>query len=156
MADFAAVCARKLREEGSAAQDVTVFIYTNRFREDLQQYFPSITIRLNVAANSTQDIVGTSLKAMRLIYKPEYQYKKAGVVVSNIVPSESVQGAIFDFDEEGRQKNDRISEVIDKLGGQSQLLRIAAQRPGHYADGIRSEHCSSLYTTSLDQIIKVR
>ena len=156
VADFAAVCARKLREEGSAAQDVTVFMYTNRFREDLQQYFPSITIRLNVAANSTQDIVGTSLKAMRLIYKPEYQYKKAGVVVSNIVPSESVQGAIFDFDEEGRQKNDRISEVIDKLGGQSQLLRIAAQRPGHYADGIRSEHCSSLYTTSLDQIIKVR
>lgn len=155
VADFAAVCARKLREEGSAAQDVTVFMYTNRFREDLQQYFPSITVRLNVAANSTQDIVGTSLKAMRLIYKPEYQYKKAGVIVSNIVPSESVQGAIFDFDEEERQKNDRISEVIDKLGGQSKLLRIAAQRPGHYADGIRSEHCSSLYTTSLDQIIKV-
>jgi DNA polymerase V len=92
---------------------------------------------------------------MRLIYKPEYQYKKAGVVVSSIVPSEAVQGAIFDFDEEGRQKNDRISEVIDKLGGQSQLLRIAAQRPGHYADGIRSEYLSKLYTTSLDEIIEV-
>ena len=156
VADFAAVCARKLREEGSAAQDVTVFMYTNRFREDLQQYFPSITIRLDVAGNSAQDIVGTALKAMRLIYKPEYQYKKAGVVGSNIVPSDSVQGAIFDFDEEERQKNDRISEVIDRLGGKSQLLRIAAQRPGHYADGIRSEHCSYLYTTSLDQIIKVR
>ena len=156
VADFAAVCARKLREEGSAAQDVTVFMYTNRFREDLQQYFPSITIRLDVAGNSAQDIVCTALKAMRLIYKPEYQYKKAGVVVSNIVPSDSVQGAIFDFDEEERSKNDRISEVIDRLGGKSQLLRIAAQRPGHYADGIRSEHCSSLYTTSLDQIIKVR
>ena len=156
VADFAAVCARKLREEGSAAQDVTVFMYTNRFREDLQQYFPSITIRLDVAGNSAQDIVGTALKAMRLIYKPEYQYKKAGVVVSNLVPSDSVQGAIFDFDEEERSKNDRISEVIDRLGGKSQLLRIAAQRPGHYADGIRSEHCSYLYTTSLDQIIKVR
>lgn len=156
VSDFAAMCAKKLREEGSAAYDVTTFLYTNRFREDLQQYFPSISIRLAVAANSTQDIVGTALKAFRLIYKPEYLYKKAGVVVSNIIPSESVQGSIFDFDEKQRQKNDSISKVIDMLGGQSQLLRLAAQRPGHYTDCVRSEHCSGLYTTSLDEIIKVR
>ena len=156
VSDFAAMCAKKLREEGSAAYDVTTFLYTNRFREDLQQYFPSISIRLAVAANSTQDIVGTALKAFRLIYKPEYLYKKAGVVVSNIIPSESVQGSIFDFDEKQRQKNDNISKVIDMLGGQSQLLRLAAQRPGHYTDCVRSEHCSGLYTTSLDEIIKVR
>ena len=156
VSDFAALCAKKLREEGSAAYDVTTFLYTNRFREDLQQYFPSITVRLTVAASSTQEIVGTALKAFRLIYKPGYQYKKAGVVVSNIIPADSVQGTIFDFDENLRLKNDRISKVIDSLGGQSQLLRLAAQRPGHYTDGIRSEHCSGRYTTSLDDIIKVR
>ena len=155
VSDFAAMCAKKLREEGSAAYDVTTFLYTNRFREDLQQYFPSITIRLAVAANSTQEIVGTALKAFRLIYKLEYRYKKAGVIVGNIIPADSVQGAIFDFDEEQRKKNDRLSKVIDKLGGQSQLLRLATQRPGHYTDGIRSEHCSGRYTTSLDDIIKV-
>ena len=156
VSDFAAMCAKKLREEGSVAYDVTTFLYTNRFREDLQQYFPSMSIRLSVAANSAQEIVGTALKAFRLIYRPEYQYKKAGVVVSNIIPAESVQGAIFDFDQHARQKNDRISEVIDRLGGESRLLRLATQRPGHYADGIRSEHCSGLYTTSLEDIIKVR
>jgi DNA polymerase V len=156
VSDFAAMCAKKLREEGSVAYDVTTFLYTNRFREDLQQYFPSMSIRLPVAANSAQEIVGTALKAFRLIYRSEYQYKKAGVVVSNIIPAESVQGTIFDFDQQARQKNDRISEVIDKLGGQSRLLRLAAQRPGHYADGIRSEHCSGLYTTSIEDIIKVR
>ena len=156
VSDFAAMCAKKLREEGSVAYDVTAFLYTNRFRADLQQYFPSMSIRLSVAANSAQEIVGTALKAFRLIYRPEYQYKKAGVIVSNIIPAESVQGAIFDFDQQVRQKNDRISEVIDRLGGQSSLLRLATQRPGHYADGIRSEHCSGLYTTSLDEIIKVR
>ena len=110
VSDFAALCAKKLREEGSAAYDVTTFLYTNRFREDLQQYFPSITVRLTVAASSTQEIVGTALKAFRLIYKPGYQYKKAGVVVSNIIPADSVQGTIFDFDENLRLKNDRISK----------------------------------------------
>ena len=156
VSDFAAMCAKKLREEGSVAYDITTFLYTNRFREDLQQYFPSSTIRLPVAANNAQDIVGTALKAFRLIFKQGYQYKKAGVIVSNIIPADSVQGAIFDFDECLRKKNDRISEVIDKLGGESRLLRIATQRPGHYADGIRNDYCSGLYTTSLDEIIKVR
>ena len=155
VSDFAAMCAKKLREEGSAAYDVTTFLYTNRFRDDLRQYFPSMTIRLNVAANSTQDIVSAALKAFRLIYRTGYQYKKAGVVVGNIIPQKSVQGAIFDFDECARQKNDRISKVMDSLGGRSKLLRLGVQRPGHYADGIRTEHRSGLYTTSLDEIINV-
>ena len=156
VSDFAAMCAKKLREEGSAAYDVTTFLYTNRFRDDLRQYFPTLTIRLSVAANSTQENVSAALKAFRLIYRPGYQYKKAGVTVSNIIPADSVQGTIFDFDEEARRKNDSISKVMDSLGGQARLLRLGTQRPGHYADGIRSEHCSGLYTTSLEEIIKVR
>ena len=155
VSDFAAMCAKKLREEGSATYDVTTFLYTNRFRDDLNQYFPSMTIRLNVAANSTQEIVSAALKAFRLIYRQGYQYKKAGVVVGNIIPAESVQGAIFDFDERAREKNDRISKVMDSLGGESKLLRLGVQRPGHYADGIRKDHSSGLYTTSLEEIIKV-
>lgn len=155
VSDFAAMCAKKLREEGSAAYDVTAFLYTNRFRDDMSQYFPSVTIRLEVAANSTQEIVCTALRALRLIYKPEYQYKKAGVTVSAIVPADAVQGVLFDHDEQ-RWKNDRISAVMDRLGGGPQLLRLASQHPGHYADCIRSEHRSALYTTSLQDIIKVR
>lgn len=156
VSDFAAMCAKKLREEGSAAYDVTTFLYTNRFRDDLNQYFPSMTIRLNVAANSTQEIVSAALKAFRLIYRTGYQYKKAGVVVGNIIPAESVQGAIFDFDGLAREKNDRISKVMDSFGGESKLLRLGVQRSGHYADGIRKDHSSGLYTTSLEEIIKVR
>ena len=156
VSDFAAMCAKKLREEGSAAYDVTTFLYTNRFRDDLNQYFPSMTIRLNVAENSTQEIVSAALKAFRLIYRQGYQYKKAGVVVGNIIPAESVQGAIFDFDGRAREKNDRISKVMDSLGGESKLLRLGVQRSGHYADGIRKDHSSGLYTTSLEEIIKVR
>ena len=160
VSDFAAMCARKLREEDSAAYDVTVFMYTNRFREDLSQYFPSATIRLPVAANSTQEIVAAALKGFRTIYKQGYQYKKAGVTVSNIVPSDQLQGVIFGYDQELRQKQDRLSEVMDAVnavsGSNRPLLRLAAQREGHYADGIRCDYRSGLYTTTLDEIIKVR
>ena len=160
VSDFAAMCAHKLRQEGSAAYDVTTFMYTNRFREDLQQYFPSTTIRLEVAANSTQEIIGAALRAFRTIYRPGYKYKKAGVVVGNIVPADQIQGSLFGFDGNLRSRHDKLSEVMDAVNAASDtsgnsLLRLAVQRPGHYADGIRSEFRSRLYSTSLDDIIKV-
>lgn len=162
VSDFAAMCAAKLREEGTAAYDVTTFMYTNRFREDLEQYFPSATIRLAVAANSAQEIVGAALKAFRTIFRDGYKYKKAGVIVSNIVASDAIQPALFGFDDNLRDKQDKLSRVIDEVNASnscsssgSSLLRLATQRPGHYSDGIRSEFRSALYTTSLDEIIKV-
>lgn len=180
VSDFAAMCAHKLREEGSAAYDVTTFMYTNRFRDDLEQYFPSATIRLEVAANSAQEIVGTALKALRMIYRPGYKYKKAGVTVSNIVASDAIQGSMFGFDDDMRQKQDKLSQIMDTVNGSKSvalasavpgdtraamercrpqhggsLLRLATQRPGHYADGIRSDFRSRLYSTCLDDIIEV-
>lgn len=156
VSDFAASCAHKLREEGSAAGEVTTFLYTNRFREDMRQYFPSATVRLAVAANSTHEIVGTALRAFRTIYRPEYMYKKAGVIVNAIVPADAVQSSLFDNDEELRDRQERLSKVMDAVNaGGNSLLRLASQRSGHYADGIRSEYRSRLYSTSLDDIIEI-
>ncbi len=156
VSDFAASCAHKLREEGSAAGEVTAFLYTNRFREDMRQYFPSATVRLAVAANSTHEIVGAALRAFRTIYRPEYMYKKAGVIVNAIVPADAVQSSLFDNDEELRDRQERLSKVMDAVNaGGNSLLRLASQRSGHYADGIRSEYRSRLYSTSLDDIIEI-
>lgn len=161
VADFAAACARKLRDEKSVAYDVTAFLYTNRFREDLNQYFPSATVRLTVAANSAQEIVVAALNALKSIYRPGYMYKKAGVIVGNIIPEDEVQMSLFDFDEELRHRNDTLSGIMDDVNQLSSstrgrsLLRLASQRPGHYSEGIRSDFRSRLYSTSLDDVIEV-
>lgn len=156
ISDFAAMCARKLRDEGSAAHAVSTFLYTNRFREDLGQYYPQATVRLAVAASSTPEIVGAALRAFRTIFRPEYKYKKAGVIVHDIVDGSEIQGAFFEYDDAQRMRNDKISSVMDKVNTEGRsLLRLGTQRPGHYADGIRREHCSRLYSTSWDEIIEV-
>ena len=156
VSDFAAQCARKLRQENTAASEVTTFLMTNRFREDMQQYFPSVTIHLPEASSSIQDIVGSALKALRAIYKPGYSYKKAGVIVSDIVPSDQIQGSFFGTDPLLKEKQDKLSRIIDEVNGKGEgLLRLATQRPGHYADGIRSDYRSRLYSTSLSDIIEV-
>ena len=157
VADFAAKCAEKLREEHSAARQVDVFLYTNRFRNDLPQYYPCASIVLPVAASSTQEIVSASLRGLDAVYKPDYQYKKAGVTVSDIIDAGSVQTALFGYDIRLRKKQDRLSEVMDRVNASGHnLIRLAAQRSGDYTDGIRSEHRSRRYSTSLDEIIEVR
>lgn len=156
VSDFAAKCAQKLREEGSAASEVTVFMYTNRFRSDLEQYYPSATVRLEVAANNTQEIVSAALKGFRTIFREGYKYKKAGVIVGGITSADAVQTSLFDTCSEARRKHDRISKVMDSINSSGSVLRLGTQRPGHYADGIRSDFRSRLYTTDLDEIIEVR
>ena len=157
VADFAAKCAQKLREEHSAARKVDVVLYTNRFRDDLPQYFPCASVRLPVAASNTQEIVSAALKGFDTIYRSDYQYKKAGVTVSDLVDADAVQASLFDYDIDRRRKQDRLSEVMDRVNaGGHNLVRLAAQRSGDYTDGIRSDYRSRRYSTSLDEVIEIR
>ncbi len=157
VSDFAGKCAEKLRKEGTAAGTVGIFLYTNRFREDLDQYYPTATVNLDVPANSASEIISAALKALRYVYKPGYEYKKAGVVVTDIVDSDSIQQVLFGLDGQARERDDKISEVMDKVNTSGEnLLRLGTQRPGHYADGIRREFRSGLYTTSWADLIEVR
>lgn len=158
VADFAASCAEKLRSEGTAARNVTTFLYTNRFREDLDQYFPSVLQRLPMATDSTQEIVSAAVKGLRLVYRSGYQYKKAGVIVDDIVPADTIQASLFDTDIELRAKNKKISRIMDKLntGAGAAKLTLASQRSGHYADGVRSDYRSPRYSTSWDELMEVK
>lgn len=49
---FATRCAEKLRKEKSYCSEVTVFIHTNFFRQDLPQYSKSIKLKLPQPSNS--------------------------------------------------------------------------------------------------------
>ena len=69
VSDFAGKCAEKLRDDGTAAYSVAVFLQTNRFRDDLPQYFPDAAIRLDVPANSTREVVAAALRALRMIFR---------------------------------------------------------------------------------------
>lgn len=157
VSDFAAKCAEKLRHDGTAAYCINTFLYTNRFREDKPQDFPDATIRLDMPASSTQEVVSAALKALKLIWKPGFEYKKAGVVVFDIVNRDERQLTLFETDSAKKEKQDVLSQVMDNVNVSSgqNVLRVATQRPGHYADGIRREHASRLFSTDWDSIIEI-
>ena len=156
VSDFAAICARKLRDEGSVAGTIGVFLMSNRFRDDLEQYYPQDLEHFDIPTSNTPEIVAASLKIMKRIYREGIRYKKAGVIVMDIQDARFVQPDLFDAKKEERLRNDRISRIMDQVNVTGrQYLRLAVQRPGHYADGIRMEHRSGRFSTDWSELMEI-
>ncbi|MCF0195363.1 MAG: Y-family DNA polymerase, partial [Bacteroidaceae bacterium] len=114
VADFAASCANKLRGQHSVATSVTVFIMSNRFREDLPQYGNGTTITLETPTSDTIEITMAATKALRAIYREGIHYKKGGVILSDISDASSIQQSLFDKIK-NRPARHRLMKKIDEL-----------------------------------------
>lgn len=154
VANFTASCARKLRTQRSCAGMIQVFIYTNRFREDLPQYYNSQIINLPTATSDVTELIHYARLALKNIYKKGYQYKKAGVIVMDIVPGNSVQQNLFN--ERDRIKHEKVLEVLDGIHKKygTRLLKVAAQGTGKRW-ALKSEYLSKQYTTNPDDFIEI-
>ncbi len=155
VANFMTKTAYKLRKQDSCAKELIVFIHTNRHRPDQPQHFDSISMELPVATSSSMELVHYAHILLKKIFRQGFRYKKAGVIVQNLVPKESVQGNLFDHVD--RPKHTRLMKVIDnandKIGREKvRLLAQGFTRNWH----LKNEHISSAYTTDLKQIITVK
>lgn len=113
VSNFAANCAQKLRKQSSCASLITIFIQTKRFNSHKPQYSNHRSIRLPVATDSTSEIIHYALIALEIIYKECYEFKKAGVIVMNIVPNNAVQQNLFDNID--RVKQNYIMDTLDMV-----------------------------------------
>lgn len=77
VATFASSCANELRGQASGAKTVTVFIASNRFREDLPQYGNSATISLLVPTSDTLEITVAAIQALQSIWREGIKLKQA-------------------------------------------------------------------------------
>lgn len=113
VANYAARCALKLRRQNSVCSLVTVFIQSNHFREDLEQYDNSASYSFMTATNTTTEIVNVALKMLDTIFHKGIYYKRAGIMVSGISPANAVQPDLFTFNPERRKKYQDISTAVD-------------------------------------------
>lgn len=154
VANHAAQCCRKLREQGTACASLTVFTHTSMFNEHVPSDYIQADWHFDVATNSLSEIVEAAVGLLRRRWKADgaFRYKRAGVIVWNITPSYGVQGSLFDTVDRGKQE--RLMQSIDKINhiyGHAQV-RVAIQgysKRWH----LKTEHLSSQYTTDLSQSI---
>lgn len=152
---FAFKCSEKLRRQNSCCRFLTVFIMTDRFKPDLKQYSNSITITLRNPANSAIELAKVATQALESIYLPYFQYKKAGVIVSEFVPETERMTSLFD--EDTFEKHRPIMQVIDKLNKRlgADKIKLAAMDIQHTWK-MNQKNLSPRYSTDLDQIIQVK
>ena len=115
VSNYAARCAEKLRQQGTVASIVGVFLNTNAFREDLPQYWNFQEMQLVTPSSSTITIVKAANEVLQKLYRQGYHYKKAGVIVMGIGPNSPIQQDLFDTNAEQFEKMRRLDAVIDRI-----------------------------------------
>lgn len=155
IANHAASCAEKLRKQQSTAGVLTVFIHTNRFSVNQSQYYNEKVIKLPVPTNNSSELINYAIKGFESIFKEGYQYKKAGITVSEITPQNVLQTDLFDTRD--RMKHDKLMKSMDKLNAKfgKQTVKVAAQGSDR-SWKMKNEKLSPNYTTNLKDIIEVK
>jgi DNA polymerase V len=155
IATFAVRCAEKLRKQHSAASQIMVFIHTNAFRSDLPQYARNRVVPLSPPTNNSIQLVKAATEALRSIFRSGYRYKKAGVIVTGMVPDREVQQDLFSDQQTGKMQ--KLMESLDKVNRESrtQAVKIATQGTGRKWR-LRQEQLSPGYTTRWNEIMNIK
>lgn len=153
VASLASLCVAKLRKQRSVSKGICVFVQTNRFKNDI--YTPSKTMPLSFYTSNMAEIIGYCRRALDEIYLSGCEYKRAGVVLTDIAPKEFVQGDLFDPVD--RFKQERLSGALDKIARKNgrDIIKVAVQGDG-YKPNIKQEHLSRRFTTNLNDIIEIK
>ena len=114
---YAARAAAKVRRDELKAGVITVFITTNHFKPNEPQYSNSAVVQLPQPANDTFTLVQAALRAVGWLYRPGYQYKKAGVLLTELSPASVVQTDLFSNLAQ-QEKRGALMRTVDSLNRQ--------------------------------------
>lgn len=153
IAKFVASCALKLRNQGSFASALQVFIYTNRF-DSVNFYNGNLNTRFVSPINNTPDLTGYAIECLHKIFRPGLRYKKAGVILYNISEPQAIQGDLFSkADTEKQQKLQAAIDTINRRIGKEKI-RLAIQGNGMNWT-LKRDFLSPDYTTDLNDIFTI-
>jgi DNA polymerase V len=142
---FVANACAKLRAQGSHASVIQVFLMTNRFRQDLPQYAPSLAVPLPQPTNDSLVVNRWASHLVERMFRPGYQYKKAGVVLSGISPLGRYQ---TDWLEPPQAVDTRLMDALDRLNKRYGRATVKVSTQGAYQGWqMKQENKSPNYTT---------
>ena len=154
--EFTTTCAQKLRAQHSVANMLSIFISTDRFKEELPQYKQYATTKLTVGTADTSELIGYAKRLLAAIFRPGFQYKRAGVILAGITDDAVVQQNLFDG-VENRERRQLLFQTIDKINqGDGGRVKFAIQGQNDAKWRSRKEFCSPNYLGNIDELMKVK
>ena len=151
---FASVCAEKLRKQNSCCYGVVLFLKKDKFKANGERYNFYKMATLPFPSNTSFSICNLALKMLSELYKEGDSYKKAGIIVTEIIPANQRQFHLFDDENPKFQK---IMEVIDKQHAKigERKIRLGNQDLQRTWK-MKQYHLSNKYTTNFKEILEIK
>lgn len=153
LSTFATRAAERLREDGSMAGSVQVYITGNRFKIADQDANRAVMVMLDTPSDDTRDIVAATLSGLKDIYCPTCRYKKAGVVLGGIVAATCYQPDLLAANY--RQPSPQLMQAMDRINHRYGRDRVRVASMGYQDDADWHMSCSRRsrrYTTHLEEL----
>lgn len=150
---FATVCAEKLRKQKSCCYGVMVYLRKDKYNIETKKYNFLKIETLPFASNSSLTISNLAVKMLKTIFEEGEIYKKAGVIVTNLIPENQKQFHLF---EEENPKHLKLMEVMDayyKKTGERKI-RLGNQDL-QKTWKMKQDHLSKKYTTDIHHILEI-
>ncbi len=155
IATYTSRAAEKLRRQHSAAKTISVFV-VKKSTDKADYRGETITAYANLSLPTcyTQELIKPALQLVDKIYEEGEFYKKAGVLLSGLVPDESIQANLFKT--ASQNNNRKLMDMIDNINfsQRDDVLKFAASGTQRNWK-MRQELRSPRYTTRWDELFEV-
>jgi DNA polymerase V len=151
---FASFCAQKLRKQKSNCHSIIVMLRSNKFDKNGKQHSESRVINLSTPTSSSLIISKVAVTVVAQMIKKGVAYKKAGVIVTGIVPSDNYQFNLFEQD---NSKHIPLMDCIDHLNKKYGTFKIKlGNQDLQRTWKMKQDRLSPKYTTNINDIIVVK
>ena len=135
---YATRASEKIRNEKLQVKNISVFIRSNKFSKNQKQYHSFKTLSFINPTNHIFDIVKKSLEALNNIFQEGIQYKKAGVILSDLYLENFYNNDLFNYEcELKNQRLGKLDKTFDSIN----------RKYGGGAISIAKENYERLYIT---------
>jgi DNA polymerase V len=158
IATYTSRAAEKLRRQNSAASIISVFVVPKeQYHGAHFRHGPMISdhITLPVATSATNELIKPAMQMADKLFEQGRLYKKAGVILSGLVPDKSIQASLFT--EQNKKGNRLLMHMVDNVNFamRNDMIKFAAS--GTKKDWkMRQEMRSPRYTTRWEEMYEVR
>ncbi|MEO5650971.1 MAG: Y-family DNA polymerase [Ginsengibacter sp.] len=157
LATYASRAAEKLRRQNSAASVIHIFMVAREENHSVNfSHGAAISAHatLPVATSITNELITPAMQLAEQIFKPGQQYKKAGVMLSGIVPDTSIQSNLFVPASENNKRF--LMNTLDNINFSMRDDVIKFASSGINTDWkMRREFRSPRYTSRWNELRKV-
>jgi DNA polymerase V len=153
---YTARAACKLRGQACKAQAIYVFITTNKHKTSDRQYTKGLASSLVMATNDTRVLITAAQQVLKQLYKTGFNYKKAGILLMDIIPNHQQPKDLFI--PATSQRSAALMQVLNETNKNfgSHTLFFAAEADIHASWTMRSGYRSPRYTTHWQELASVK